>query len=219
MRQIEDGKMTYAQIRPIVSTAAPAKGYVPTDELQALLIVGSPRIQHAALLRFMTQMVEAAKLTPERQFQRTKELERSVANQPVIVRILVPALTKLASAFLRTMAECRCAEVGFALERYRLDHQKWPGSLEELVPTYLAKVPTDPFDGQPLRYRPFDRGVKVYSVGDDGVDNGGALDGPPVGPGADVGFRLLDVQYRRQPAEPFVLPERLPNSAMPRAKN
>jgi hypothetical protein len=158
----------------------------------------------------MTQMVEAAKLPPERQFQRAKELEKSIANQPVILRILAPGLFKVASAFLRTMAECRCAAVGFALERYRLDHQKWPRSLEDLVPAYLAKVPADPFDGQPLRYRPFDQGVKVYSVGDDGVDNGGALDGPPTGPGNDVGFRLLEVQYRRQPAEPFVPPERLP---------
>jgi hypothetical protein len=61
-------------------------------------------------------------------------------------------------------------------------------------------VPTDPFDGRPLRYRRLADGVVVYSVGDDRADDGGTLadDFPPPA-GTDLGVRLWDVPHRRQP--------------------
>ena len=52
-----------------------------------------------------------------------------------------------------------------------------PATLDEFVPRYLDAVPTDPFDGQPMRYtfRPHDR-YTLYTVGIDGNDNGGRED-------------------------------------------
>jgi hypothetical protein len=41
------------------------------------------------------------------------------------------------------------------------------------VPTFLPAVPTDPFDGKPLRYKKLAKGYVVYSIGEDEVDNGG----------------------------------------------
>jgi hypothetical protein len=37
----------------------------------------------------------------------------------------------------------------------------------------MAAVPTDPFDGKPLRFKPLANGYVIYSVGDDRRDNGG----------------------------------------------
>jgi hypothetical protein len=45
--------------------------------------------------------------------------------------------------------------------------------LNELVPAFLPHVPPDPFDTKPLRYKKLPRGYVVYSIGADGVDNGG----------------------------------------------
>jgi hypothetical protein len=42
-----------------------------------------------------------------------------------------------------------------------------------LTPEFLDAVPTDPFDGAPLRYRLLPRGYEIYSVGADGHDDGG----------------------------------------------
>jgi hypothetical protein len=43
-----------------------------------------------------------------------------------------------------------------------------------LVPSYLDAIPTDPFDGHAIRLAiKGDRWI-IYSVGPDGVDNGGA---------------------------------------------
>src|SRR5262249_45036890 len=48
-----------------------------------------------------------------------------------------------------------------------------------LVPELLASLPTDFMDGQPLRYRRTEPGHFVlYSVGLDGVDDGGTMRGP-----------------------------------------
>jgi hypothetical protein len=91
----------------------------------------------------------------------------------------------------------RTAIVMVAVERYRRDHHRWPEALTDLVPVYLATVLTDPYDGAPVRFHRFAEGVVVYSVGEDGQDNGGnvALMGKP---GTDRGWRLWDVQQRRQ---------------------
>jgi hypothetical protein len=64
----------------------------------------------------------------------------------------------------------------------------------------VSGVPADPWDGRPLRYRRLPDGAVVYSVGADGVDNGGHFDRKePLAEGNDLGFRLWDVKSRRQP--------------------
>jgi hypothetical protein len=101
---------------------------------------------------------------------------------------------------LRSLAFLRSAIVALALERHRLEHGAYPDKLEGLVPTYLKSIPLDPYDGQPLRYRRLADGVVVYSVGLDGIDDGGAIDRDrPMTPNTDQGFRVWDVKARRQP--------------------
>ena len=46
-------------------------------------------------------------------------------------------------------------------------------NLADLVPRFLAAVPTDPFNGAPLRYKRSEQGFIVYSIGPDGHDDGG----------------------------------------------
>lgn len=70
-----------------------------------------------------------------------------------------------------------------AVERFRLRHGHLPTVLTELVPEFLASVPVDPFDGQPLRYRRLSAGAAevygrpyvIYAVGRDRRDDGGRL--------------------------------------------
>lgn len=53
--------------------------------------------------------------------------------------------------------------VKVALKAYRLDKGGDPASLAALVPTYLPRVPADPFDGKPLAYS----GGSIHSPGKD----------------------------------------------------
>ncbi len=61
-----------------------------------------------------------------------------------------------------------------ALERYRLKLNHYPDTLTQLIPDYLTKLPQDPMDGRPMRYRlnP-DATFTLWSSGFDGKDNGG----------------------------------------------
>ncbi len=62
-----------------------------------------------------------------------------------------------------------------AIRAYQLEHGRLPASLDSLGPDLLSAAPTDPFDlaGGPLRYRLGDEGYELYSVGLNGVDDGG----------------------------------------------
>jgi hypothetical protein len=63
-----------------------------------------------------------------------------------------------------------------ALERHRIRHGSYPVTLQELVPDFLASVPSDFMDGEALRYRRTADGYFVlYSVGLDCVDDGGRM--------------------------------------------
>ena len=80
----------------------------------------------------------------------------------------------------------RICVTAIALKRYRLEHGSYPASLNDLVPKFLAAAPIDFMDGKPLRYklRP-DGDFLLYSVGEDGVDDGGdPRPQPPYGPPA-----------------------------------
>jgi hypothetical protein len=87
--------------------------------------------------------------------------------------ILLPTLSRLASREAVTQASIRLAATALAVERFRIAQGRLPGGLKELTPQFLDVVPTDPFDGTPLRYHPLAHGYIVYSVGADGRDDGG----------------------------------------------
>jgi hypothetical protein len=169
---------------------------------QFLRLPGVIKRVRAAVLRYNDQFVEITKLPVEQQPERIKELQAAEKSLPELARPILYASTKVAVAFHRDRATLRCAAVMVALERYRRANNRWPGSLTDLVPADLPKVPLDPFDSSPLRYRRLDDGVVVYSVGSDGQDNGGKFDKNPAKEGTDLGLRLWDVSKRRQPPKP-----------------
>jgi hypothetical protein len=63
----------------------------------------------------------------------------------------------------------------FALRAYKLDQGTYPDTLQDLVSHgYLKALPMDPFSpSHPISYRRSDAKFILYSVGPDGVDDGG----------------------------------------------
>jgi hypothetical protein len=65
------------------------------------------------------------------------------------------------------------ARTALALKRHQLRHGKYPAALEELVPECLAKHPVDWMNGQKLLYRVEGDSFVLWSVGENGIDDGG----------------------------------------------
>lgn len=70
-------------------------------------------------------------------------------------------------------AWARMARLAVALERCWRDQGAWPGTLDALAPGYLAEPLVDPFSGAPFIYRPDEDRYWLYSVGENGKDDGG----------------------------------------------
>lgn len=116
---------------------------------------------------------------------------------------LLPPMQLYTTTLNEAIAKRDSARAAVAIERFRLRHGKLPATLDALTPEFLYEVPLDPFDGQPLRYRIDPSEYKVYSVGVDGIDQGGqsaTASGPYSAP-QDLVFRVT-LSNSQPPKEP-----------------
>jgi hypothetical protein len=206
LENVQKGEVSFRELGNFMAISrtmgAGGQGLAVQERLQALRVMLTIRAQRAEALHYMNQLVEAAKLPPEQQLSKLHEMESMNPKKlPLMIRLLGPPGFKLAQKANRIRAQLRCTAVALAAERYRQAGGRWPQTLGELVPEYIAGVPLDPFNGQPLKLGKHDQGIVIYSVGLDGVDNGGAINAQ--NPGSDLGFRLWNVSHRRQPARPL----------------
>jgi len=94
-------------------------------------------------------------------------------------RMLLPSMVKGAQKFAQAQAAVNLSLAACAAERYHLAHGKYPASLAETVPGFVAKVPGDPFGEvgagpKPLRYQATEGGKFIaYAVGWNLTDDGG----------------------------------------------
>jgi hypothetical protein len=131
-------------------------------------------------LRLMDRYIEAARVDFPERLAVARALQSAVRQ--------LPRSHVFAGQWLRAMngsglilkdasmtARLRAAQVAIAIERYHLAHDQLPETLAMLAPTYLKTVPTDPFDPSSagLRYKKLTKGYVVYSIGEDGKDDGG----------------------------------------------
>lgn len=116
----------------------------------------------------------------------------------LLASISLPSLERSMELWARHDARLRCARAALAAERFRIDTGNWPESLDALVPDYLDAVPSDPFAGVPVRYVQRDGGIIVYSVGENGTDDGGELEteSRKKERPRDVGFRMAAPDQR-----------------------
>jgi hypothetical protein len=103
----------------------------------------------------------------------------------MLERLMLPALG-VVRKFACGQESVDLARVAIALERYRLAHGEYPKSLDVLAPQFIAKLPHDVINDQPLHYhRTSDPSSQrsdaasgqfvLYSVGWNETDDGGVV--------------------------------------------
>lgn len=106
------------------------------------------------------------------------------AETPPQHRNLIDVIAKGRFNFVRSDVTLQIFKTRLALHAYRKANGVYPASLNQLVPAYLSKIPTDGFaDGKPLLYRREGQRYKLWSVGPDGRnDNARPVTNPNVKP-------------------------------------
>jgi hypothetical protein len=85
-----------------------------------------------------------------------------------------PGISACVMKTAKIQSQLDLARVATALERYRLAHGNYPETLDALAPQFIAQLPHDIINGQPLHYRLSNDGQFVlYSVGWNETDDGG----------------------------------------------
>jgi hypothetical protein len=94
----------------------------------------------------------------------------------MLARTIFPSISAVVIKYARMQSYVDLARVAIALERYRLAHGEYPESLDVLAPQFIANIPHDIINGQPLHYRRTADGQFVlYSVGWNETDDGGVV--------------------------------------------
>lgn len=99
--------------------------------------------------------------------------ELDIPQYCIFSRMTLPSTSDFVKLHFRLAAQSRALIAAIACERFRLSTGHWPKTLDALVPEYLDEVPIDLFDGKPIRFAIIPEGIKVWSISDDRIDDGG----------------------------------------------
>jgi len=109
----------------------------------------------------------------------TKALERVIGSplgkyRHLFSAIAIPNSDRAFESVIKLETRRRMTVVAIALKRYFLRHESYPEALEGLVPECIPELSCDPWSGMPFHYRlNADGTFLLYSVGEDGRDDGG----------------------------------------------
>ena len=103
---------------------------------------------------------------------------QAVPKSHLMLRMVLPALGSITRVYSRHYAGQISTQTALAALRYDLKYQHLPEKIDGLIPEFMDTMPVDPFDGESVRYVKRYKGFIVYSVGEDGQDNGGRIKDP-----------------------------------------
>jgi hypothetical protein len=161
LRTFSDGRTTIVDTPLLNSRTSSGAAYFRVFYLD----VGT----YAALMEMMQNWSVAPYHEIRDQLPRADDLRR----KDLFLSIVTPSMSRAIEVLARAEARDACGRLAVAATRFRIDHGALPNRLKELVPQYLEGIPLDPFDGKPLRLAVKEDRRIIYSVGPDGVDDGG----------------------------------------------
>lgn len=153
-------------------------------------------------LYFMKDWIDASRQPFPQALQQVKSVEDRLKAQVgsgnvldkvryTVTFLMLPAVGAANQAHARQQAQRDLLLAAIAAERFRQETGAWPTQLSELTPKYLSAVPSDPFDGKPLRMWLEGDEIAIYSVGADGKDDLGTSNGERPEPDQVVRIKAL----------------------------
>jgi len=169
-------KMPAAKIPSMLSIANNRPHLLGVLAISLYRFAGLADMDAIIYLDLMNDYMKAIQLPPQQRQEAADAVDArfdKTSRIHVLLHVIMPALSRATTIDVRNIAQLHTALAGIAVQRYRLATDNLPDTLAELTPTYLDAVPKDPFDGEELRYKKLETGFVVYSIGEDGNDDGG----------------------------------------------
>jgi len=171
-------RLTAGQLGLLAATKSPSA----LERVALLVMAPAWKLDGLGMLERTTRLAEAivADNWPDAQSKlpaRQPAASGPVAAVRLISSVMEPSLDRAVLIHFRVRVERRLAATALAIRLFEIDHGRRPSSLTALVPHFLAAVPSDPFAtaNTPVRYLPDTTSPRLYSVGSNGVDDGGAF--------------------------------------------
>ncbi|WP_337173375.1 hypothetical protein [Paludisphaera sp.] len=206
IRRIAEGEMPISAL-----SEGGAASATPGGGVSGMLVAGG-WYQYAVALRWCNELIAILDL-PEHEWPaavaRWDARNQSVKNSRLgmatstLPLLLMPAVSAFITAEMRIRADLGSLVVLLAAERHRRATGRWPASAEEIGPEILPAPPLDPYTGEPFRVAHVDGRLRVYSLGPNLEDEGGAYDPRKAAEAHvedDVGTYAYDPELRGRPA-------------------
>lgn len=182
-----DGYINYRAMRSLAESGTQGLGTPQSDA--ALVAVALVTGRREAQLELYDRVISQQMALTERPLHTLEsiatpdvpEYRASWGFRYQLVALLAPSLMRAHAAVKTTRFSHRTAQAALAMVRFKHEHERWPRSIDEIVPAYVPDWPNDVFDGSPLRVIFGDGPPLIYSVGSDRIDQRGAP-----GPSAQV---------------------------------
>lgn len=139
------------------------------------------------------------------------------------ISMYLPAVQAAIGAQDRAHTQLDLTRLAAALAVYRAEHNAYPKKLEELVPSVLDQPSVDVYNAKPYLYKLKDDGYVLYSVGDNGQDDGGSnatfgiFEGRDIPGNSDSQEDIADRDKIKSTADDIAI--RLPRKRIPVPKN
>lgn len=169
--------LSYKEYVQFTDGGIPPMGDALPEMLKAALfnLRRATGMQHRDLMFYLERMGEMERALKKDFPEMREEAQQSVNTveseipkhwmRYLVSGMILPTLSRAAHKEVVLSAQLRCARMALAIERYRLKNGGKLPNPGELVPEFLAELPTDPFDHQPLLYEKLPKGYQIVCAG------------------------------------------------------
>lgn len=139
-------------------------------------VTNPTELRDAVKAFYELHMKEAAGPYSPAAIERMEEAEAKYTSTDKLCQLIAPNIWRLWNARTRCEATRRATRLVFEIHVYHDKNKKWPESLNDLPPEVAKSAKLDPFSEQPFIYRLEDGNPLLYSVAQNGKDDGAKHD-------------------------------------------
>lgn len=99
-------------------------------------------------------------------------VDRTLQATP-LTRLFLPSLSRYYKLRVREETSRRATQLAYAARLFQTRNGRWPESIGELPDEYGSLMRIDPFTGDEFGYRLTEEGPVIYSLSENGLDDGG----------------------------------------------